>query len=501
MRGMVAPPDQPNSPPRPGHAVTSGDRSMRSRSGAPSRGDDDEQTRRVVADNSASARRLRVPPHMRSSAVPGHDLVPEGVLASPGHTATAPKADVPTVWARFKQRFIALTVLTGSATLVNAAEQIMRWSSWELAVVAPVLAMGIASTATSSIRRTLLVAVVVAGLAGVGLLVHSLTTTPRTIQRAKPPPSHAKPSVVKRTVSGLPIRAFIPDGSDLWALRGAAIIQRIDIASLSPVGPAHRFGSHIDHATVCGGHLLITYDGDKLAELSDSGRRPSVRVVTYGHPVPDRSGTGMMVCAGRSLLVALPLEARILRLSLPRLKLLGQIARAAERITGLTYSDGVIYVEDASQTAVITVRDDIPFRWKMTAPGPAAILPMQVGGALVAHGGSSCLGRVDEEHRQEIGLPWSGQHPIRLLATSRAGGIALDTGGRLYRFNSSTGALVARPVRVADAEYATTLTVTPSGETILGIASAGRLIRIARAAWKPIQRATEPAPGCLLPVE
>jgi len=350
-------------------------------------------------------------------------------------------------------------------------------------------------------RRTTVAGVVTAVLVGVviavWLVLSGPSTDPSASSHTHKPISTPKAWFVKN-LGPYAVRGVVNDGTDVWAIADSALLD-LDGAALSPLGPVHHF-RNINHVVVCHGQVLVTYDDGKLAEFQDGGGAVT-RKLTYGHPIYDEQLTGTMACGGSSLFVAMPLEARVLRFALPSLRLIATIRGAARLITGLAYTHGTLYVEDASQSAVITVKDNVAYRWKMTAPEPDEIVGLRDPAAILTHQHSICIGYVASGHHQEVGLNWSTQAPVRALAIAQHHGVILDTAGWLYRFNTTMGSEDAAPLHLSFGEYATSLALTAADQAVLAIPSANRLVSVAPTAWKPLHSSTEPAADCLDPSE
>jgi hypothetical protein len=406
-----------------------------------------------------------------------------------------------TVWERFKPQFAIFVVLTGAAELVTAISQVVHWPLWALAATAPILATVVVATQTMSLRRTLLVGGFVALLIGGAFAVRQLEGPSQA-----PAAVHNHEVLGKRREAlvsdlvGFAIRMLVEDGADVWGVAGASALLKFDGASLARLGQVRRFGGWIEHVTLCDGDVAVTYDDGMLAVFPDAGGS-AARTVRYGRPLQDGSRTGLMACGVGSLYVAMPLEAQVLRFRMPSLRLVARISRVARQVTGLVYDYGALYVEDASQAAVITVRDDVPSAWTVTAQDPGTVLPMGSAGVLVAHTRSRCLGDVAPAHKQEIGLSWSAVTPLQVLAVAPPQGIALDTDGHLYRFDAASGSLDAVPLYLDAGEYASSVAITASGRVVLAVPSTDRLVSLPSTAWKPLHGQTEPASGCLTPSE
>jgi hypothetical protein len=420
----------------------------------------------------------------------------------PGRSAQPAGPQPPTVWERYKRYFLIWTLLSSTVSVVAAVHQIARWPVWALALLVPCLAAALASTEATTLWRPVLAAILALIIFGVALVIkweigrlEDSHTHPAPRHRTH----HVAPTLLVRDLAGEAIRLLTDDGTDLWAVAGAATLLRLDGATLLPLGAARHFPGGIEHVVLCDRRLLLTYDDGRLAEIPESGE-PPIRRITYGHPVPAGSSTGLMGCAGNTVYVALALEAEVLHFALPSLKRIGRIHGAAQRITALGFSHGTLYVEDSPLAAVITFNHGIASRWKMTSPSPAA-MPASTTGVLLIHARSQCIGSVSESHGQEVGLTWSAASPIRALAVTGATGVALDTTGHIYRFNALTGSLNAIPIRIPSAEFASTIALTSTGRTILTMPSADQIASVAPNAWKPLGRPTEPAPPCLDPTE
>jgi hypothetical protein len=408
-----------------------------------------------------------------------------------------------TVWERAKARFAVLVAVLVVAEAVNTATEIVRSPSWLLAICAPVLVATIIATQTSSIIRTVLAGVgtaVLVGMVAVAVLALGGPSDPRSDIGSHHEPSPTPTLWHVGELGQYPVSTVVGDGADLWAIAGAATLLNVDGAALSPLGGVRHFGSVIDHVLVCDGEVLVTYDDGGLAEFPDEGNGVTRRL-RYGHPIYDGQLTGTMACGGDSLYVALPLEAEVLRFALPSLRPIAGIRGAARLVTGLAYTHGALYVQDASQAAVITVKNDVPSRWTITGPEPREILAMRSAGVIVTHQHSQCLGYLAVGYHQEVGLDWSTHAAVRAIAAAGAQGVVLDTAGWIYRFNTVTGAEDAAPLRFPAGEYSTSVTLTAGGRTVLAIPSANQLVSISPQVWKPLHGATKPASGCLDPSE
>ncbi len=450
--------------------------------------------------NQVPPRRVRVHTGLRAQSSPlhregvrgdarrSHDVVPQQFVGP--DTTIAPKP--PTVWERYKGRLgQALGVIEFALGVFNAFTGVVRWPVWALAVLLPVLAGCVAATRTGSLRIPLLVTGVTAVIAAVLVLV---LTAEHASRKGPAVPTGIAPAILDKTIAGYHIHTVIPDGDDVWGVSGRRTVLELTAGTLLLLGRPHTFPAPIEHVVLCAGELLATFGAGMLGEINTAGD-PRLHTIRYGYPVPAGQATGTITCEKNSVYVALSKEALLLRYTVPGLELSETVHRSAERITGLVASRGVVFVEDSSQNAVITVRGGVPMRWKMTMPAPATIV-LGGAGALLTHTGSPCVGVVSEENGQELGVPWSAADPLRLLATSASGGIAADDGGHLYRFGP-TGELTGRPIRLEAAEYATGIAITDTGQIVLAVPSGEQLIGIPAAAWKPVRYPTVPARGCL----
>lgn len=419
-------------------------------------------------------------------------------LASP----SSPSSEPGTVWNRLKSRCVPIVLLFGIEGFVNAGEGIAHWPLWLMLCTPPILVAAIVSMRTESmrvaIRAALLAGAAVAVIAGTFLLMSGVSGARRSGLRLRPKLPTPAWSFVDLGRDA--IRAVVSDGTDVWAVTHAATLLELDGASAAQLGPVRHFGSHIEHVTTCEGEVLVTYDDGSLAAFADSGAGPIKRII-YGHPVYDGNATGTMACGGGSLFVAMPLEAEVVRIVLPNLRIIARIQGIARVISGVAFNNGMLYVEDPRQAAVIAVdlTNDLPTHWTVTMPEPGAILPLGSSEAMLTRQRSRCLGHFAPTDRQELGLAWSPTTPVRLAAIGGGHGFLVDAAGWVYRFNLATGEIDAAPVRVPGAVRATSIAATTSGELLLAVPDAHRLIALAPRVWVPTSRVIRPAPLCLPP--
>jgi hypothetical protein len=385
------------------------------------------------------------------------------------------------------------------AAVGTAITQVARWPVWALLVAVPVVAMLTAARLSDSgprVAATGLVTMTLVGTGAVGyvLLDHQAAGQAVT-QRAGRGPA-APPWTLRRWGAGAP-RELVAAGRDVWALSGATGLIQIDGTSLNQLGPVRRFGTPVEHVLTCHGHVLVTFGRGRIAEVSP--RQPDgTRTVTYGHPVDAGALTGMMTCGAGAVFVALPREAKVLQLALPDLRPVRTIP-VGKMVTGLRYSRGVLYVEDASENAVITVNlaSGQAWRWIVTMSAPEQIAGLRRGGIIVTHHRSPCLGYVRSGMRQEHGQPWSVQGTVRTIAVGAHHGVVSTTEGLLYRFSAATGRQDAKPIRLTAAASATSAAMTASGRLVLALPGRRSLLAVEPSAWHRVTRGVRRDDGCL----
>lgn len=421
-------------------------------------------------------------------------------------TAATPESSTSTVWERSGNIRKLLGVLFGVAGVESALIAMAHWPAWMLLGYLPVAVMAVQAGRPSSTRRTIAVGLVAAAIVGICAagyflvldapdLVRHITLPPRR------PPVRPPPWAVRR-MGRLAVRELAADDEgDVWGIANAATLMEFDGASLNELGVPRRFDGRLQHLIACEGHVLATYGRGQLAEVGTASSS-AMRRVTYGHPLDAGPLTGMMACGGGSVFVAMPLEAEVVRIAVPDLRIVATI-RVGRFVSGLTYAAGILYVEDATQAAVITVdlTSNLPSRWTVTMPAPEQIAGLRGEGTLLAHRDSPCLGYVQAGAHEEQGARWSISGSVRALAVGARHGALLDDSGLLYRFDAQTGEQDAVPIQVSLANEATSAVVTTSDRTVLAIPARHMLLSIQPSAWSRLQGLPRPASDCLAAVE
>jgi hypothetical protein len=421
----------------------------------------------------------------------------DSAATEPSVTPTA------TVWERFGDLRLLLGVLLGVAGAGSALIAVAHWPAWMLLGYPPVVAMAVQAQRQSSPWRMIavgLIATALVGLCALGYFV--VRTAPKSVRHIAAlsrPPLRQLPWTARST-GQLAVRELAADDEgDVWGIANATTLVEFDGASLNQLGVPRHFDGHLQHLLECEGYVLATYGAGELAEVGTAS--PSaIRHVNYGHPVNAGPLTGMMACGSGSVFVAMPLEAKVVRIAVPDLRIVATIS-VGKFVSGLAYAAGVLYVEDATQAAVITVNltSNLPWRWTATMPDPKQIVGLRGEGTLLTHGYSSCLGYVHAGARKEQGQQWSIGSGVRALAIGPRHGALLNTSGLLYRFDAETGEEDALPIQVPRVKEATTVVVTTNDRTVLAIPTRHMLVSIQPDAWSHLQGVPRPAGNCLTP--
>jgi hypothetical protein len=391
--------------------------------------------------------------------------------------------------------------LVGAAAAESALTAIAHWPAWALLGCVPLAATAMQAKRTCSVWRTILaglVATVLVGLAWSAQVVLGRSgPSGRTTALRRPPPASRPPWSITHT-GRYEIREMVSnEEGDLWGVQDAGALAEFDGVSLSPFGVPMRFGGRIEHVIACAGRLLVTYGRGQIAEVVSA--YPSVlRRLTYGDPIDAGALTGTMACGGGSVFVAMPLEAEVVRISVPEMQIVATI-QVGKFVSGLAYSAGVLYVADATQAAVITVdlTTDLPWRWTVTTAAPTQVIGLRGEGTLLVHHDSQCLGFVQAGAPREVGERWSPGSEVRAVGIGSRHGVLLDSDGELYRFDADTGEQDATPIRVPLAQEATSIVVTPGDTAVLSIPVRRLVLTIPPTAWPGLASQPGPASGCL----
>ena len=406
-----------------------------------------------------------------------------------------------TVW----QRMGDVSRLPASLGVVAGVEpaitEFAHWPAWMLLGCVPLGAMALRARRTSSVRQTIFMGILGAAAAGVALLAYSALAGSAPLRRAALPPPLPPLTAVPWTVTHtghLAVREVIADDEgDVWAVANSRTLVELDSVSMSQLGVARRFGGRIQHAIECDNELLVTYGDGKIADVG-SVTPGAVRSVTYGHPVDAGRLTGMMACGGGSVFVAMPLEAKVVRLAVPDLRVIARIS-VGELVSGLAYAGGTLFVDDARQAAVITVdlTTNVPWRWTSTTSAPQEIVGLRGEATLLAHTDAPCLGYVEAGARKEVGEDWSIDGGVRAVAVGSSVGGLVDGTGRVFLFDAETGKEVAAPIHVPFANEATSVALTADNHMIVAIPARHILVSIRPAAWTRLHAWPQPASNCL----
>jgi hypothetical protein len=370
----------------------------------------------------------------------------------------------------------------------SALVAILQWPAEALIGLVLLAIVGVIATRTSSLVRVVKAAVSAALVLAVVFVFVGLTGSNvpnRHLPRAAANFAHRSPAI--SVVGARPgLRELIPDGRVIWGLAGKNTLSEFDERSFAQLGYSLKIGQHVEHIMMCQGRLFATYDHGYVAEVDRLHPR-IVGVLSYGHPIDAGRLTGLMACGGGSLFVALPREAAVARISIAGLRFF-KLIHVGDKVTGLAYSDGVLYVEDASQSAVITVNltDNVPWRWIVTIQKPSLISARGSSGAIVTHGGSRCLGTVEQGQRLEQGVGWALKAAATVMAVGPTFGVVADSSGYLYRFDASTGSINARPVKLPLVGRFDDAIIAPDGRVIINVPSTREVIVVPPDAWQPV---------------
>jgi len=399
-------------------------------------------------------------------------------------------------------------VAVGFAAIICAIPVISTLSAWTILAFLPVLAVAIVwALPNPTVRRALTVGLITTVTLAVGVAVYvgtspgdavtvtSSTTTTRLTAAVVP----VVPWKLSAPMSGKP-RAVVVDESSAWVTVGADSLVEVDRTSLTQLGKSLDVGRHIEHTILCEGHLLVTYDGGHIADVSRDRQR-IVRSRPYGKPLKDGSRSGVMACGGGSVYVSMSLEAKVVRLSLDDLSVIARIP-VGKLMSGLAYANGVLYGLDTKQWGVYTVNltSNVAGGWITTLSDPTGIVPLASRGALVTHDYEPHLGIVLAGQGRERASRWSVPGGVRALDVGAAHGVALDETGSLHRFDATTATLDAPPYLVPSHIVIGKIAMASDGSIIGTVPSKKRLIKIDAQVWHPAAgtRLT-PAISCLLP--
>ena len=254
--------------------------------------------------------------------------------------------------------------------------------------------------------------------------------------------------------------------------------------TLEQLGPARSVGERIEHVVVCEGRLLVTFDKGWIGEM-DRERLLVRRRLQYGEVLPDAARTGVMACGADSVFVAMPREATVVRISLSNLQVLARI-RVGYTVRGLAFSQGILYVLDSTQNALITVNvsESAPWRWTVTTSAPELIAGLGDGGILVTHRNSPCLGAAVQGRRKEHGQPWSVRAGARAIALAGPSGALLDGAGYLHRFDAYSGRRTAQAIKLPEGRRITSLALAPNGRVIGAVPTKRMLVAVEPFAWR-----------------
>jgi hypothetical protein len=451
--------------------------------------------------------------YFRDSPVASHAGLSIGARTSAGATALPteldivesvdPGADVAAPWTPFAGVNKLLAIIVGIAATGTAVSEIAHWPPWVFLGCAPLAVMAWQTKGSSSLRRTALAGLMATAVIGAGtaayLALHG-TETSRRIASAVHVRAALSPWLVRHV--GYAISELAADAQgDLWTVAAGAISTELDAWSLEQLGAPRRFAGDVHHVIACAGQVLVTYGDGLIAEIGGA-ETTGVKRLKYGHPIDAGALDGTMVCGDHSVFVAMPLEARVVRIAVPRLRVLAGIS-VGRFVSSLGFVGGTLFAVDATQAAVISVdlRTNLAWRWTVTTAAPGQIVGLRGGGAVLSHNRSRCLGYVRSGARRETGESWSPNGAVRALAIGRHHGVLVDDRSHVYRFDARTGEQDAQPVKLPLATRVTGATVTRNDTVVLAVPESHALVDIPPRAWKPSLTQSSPASGCLSPEE
>jgi hypothetical protein len=392
-------------------------------------------------------------------------------------------------------------LVIGIAAVGSAVTAIAHWPVELLLGCIPIAATAITAraTRTTSWRRPAIVGVLSSVAVGFGVAVHAVLAGGASVKpRPTPPVAPAAKAEWVTATTRLPVRDVAAgEEGTLWALAGPRDLLELDASSLNTLGVALQLPARTEDVISCAGQVLVTYGGGMIAEVGDHGPRLARRL-RYGRPVPADSRRAGVTCGGGSVFVSMPLEARVVRIAVPALRVVARIA-VGEFVSAVAYAGGPLYAADSTQAAVLTVNltTNIATHWTTTTSQLGLVVGLGSEAALLMHTDSSCIGLVRPGKAREVAATWSTRAAVQAAATGGGIGVVVDRSGRLYRFDPETGNAIATAIHVPDAEHAASITVAAGGVVAIAVPSRRLLISVRRSAWGSAPRASGASPGCL----